>query len=995
MMAIIENIINQYYLYSTEILQCFLCIFIIATICGFIYTFMDDISRCLKDFTEFSKNIIHRGKSEEHPAEKSKRIIRYNINKLIYKGIYSVIVAGIGILLCQMGAKLEVEYAYFNAVVFLFIAGAAIVYGILLCFMFRQILLPMQQSCRYIQFFIFLELFLLAVTQHLDILEWVTATLGIISAEVMTKLLEKLILKQKRKQEKTNNKGDDYPNPVLYPTRKRQLERFIAVLKEQRYEPYAVMISGEWGKGKTSFVQALEKASEESCFVWVYAGSEKNVTEIMAEISAQIVEILKENNIFLERRDVIEKYFLAFSDLLEDTALKPLKKIAGVVQNMKSADERDYLNGKLEELDKVIYLVIDDLDRCDSEYQSKMFKVIRESMELHNCKTIFLVDKTKFLTEKQDAHYIEKYVNYTLDLCEADYSEIVEFEIKDILDDAFIQSMSSVLLRDKSAEQIRETVCRFPIYLIEKIEAEISTEEESQKNGKDAELKRSKKKVEELHQLLLRIKKDIAIPRKVKNYLKGIKRDADAFKNGKDMIEGELLEEDWFGAIIKVQYIRNFMPEVFNDIKMKRNIFEFCQKYDGCAVDMIFDLKYGLLYHSEKQEALLDTIIYKIDVIDFSRIKTIRETYLSELHNGQTSVKHIKEYIEFAQTYDDLNKILDIYEKQKLNEGVTNYNFIEMIFNILSQQSSSFKADTKDFLDFSKRLMECLVKKGMSDVEKITCVREGISVIDRALADNRSQFISVLFILFDITNVMEQWKTFHHGDVDGFYTVLERIDKNARFKGLEDKTNKLLSIETYYKNLEIELMDEKYKDLGLDLEGLFSRNKIVFDICRFWNGVRDYIDKNEDAKTVFPRKYFVENGYGLRREMLVDSAAFIEALELLKKFYIGNENNYKSDYSLLLLRLSYRIIVQYEADPAWFGDKKRDIAKLLKEVKELACKLDGLTGYDAQNTINEIKVYVYKFNEHCKEETREKEGAEVTKETERAEEVEETEKQNK
>ncbi len=71
-------------------------------------------------------------------------------------------------------------------------------------------------------------------------------------------------------------------------------------------------------------------------------------------------------------------------------------------RNKQSLDESKYLNSKLDELNKVVYLVIDDLDRCDVEYQSKMFKVIRESMELHNCKMIFLVDKTKFLTEKQD-----------------------------------------------------------------------------------------------------------------------------------------------------------------------------------------------------------------------------------------------------------------------------------------------------------------------------------------------------------------------------------------------------------------------------------------------------------------------------------------------------------------------------------------------------------------------------------------------------------------
>ena len=68
MMAIIENIIDQYYFYSTEILECFSAIFIIVAIFGFIYTFIDDISRCLKDFIEFVKNRTHAVKNEErHP----------------------------------------------------------------------------------------------------------------------------------------------------------------------------------------------------------------------------------------------------------------------------------------------------------------------------------------------------------------------------------------------------------------------------------------------------------------------------------------------------------------------------------------------------------------------------------------------------------------------------------------------------------------------------------------------------------------------------------------------------------------------------------------------------------------------------------------------------------------------------------------------------------------------------------------------------------------
>lgn len=969
-MAIIESIIDKYYFYSTEIVQCFLGIFAIFAIIGFIYTFLDEISSCLKNFIKFIRNKFRVVDNEEPHVKTSKTRIKYNINKLIYKVIYSTIVVGIGKLLCLMGAKLEIEYVYFNAVAFIFIVGATVVYGILLCIMFRQILLPMQQSCRYIQFFIFLELFLLAVTQHLDFWEWVTATLGIISAEMMTNLLEKLVIEQKRKKEKKKNKGYDYPDPDLYPTRRRQLERFIEVLKEQRYEPYAVMISGEWGKGKTSFVKALEKELEENCFKWIYAGSEKTVSEIMSEISSQILEVLKENNIFLDRKDLIEKYFLAFSDLLEDTALKPLKKLASAALNKQSANEREYLNSKLDKLDKVIYLIIDDLDRCDAKYRAKMFGVIRESMELHNCKTIFLVDKTKFLTENQDAHYIEKYVNYTLDLCDVDYSEIVKFVIEDILDDEFIQSIDDVLLRDRSPEQIREIVRRFPIHLIEKIETEISIEKERQGKKKDDELERSNKEISELQELIIRIKRDITIPRKVKNYLKGIKRDADAFSNGIDLIDGELLAEDWFGTIIKVQYVKNFMPEVFNDIRMNRDIFEFCQKYNGYTVNVIFNLKLGGLIHNEKKEALLNLIIYKIDVIDFSQVKTTSERRLFELRNDRTNNNYIGEYIEFAETYDDLNKILDIYEKQEFKDNVLIDNFIEILFEAISQRTCPIKPNTKEFLDFSKRLMECLIKKGLSSREKIVCVSGGSSVIGRAVVDNARLFINILLILFDVTTVWNEWNSLAVRDIDDFYDVLRKIDKGPKYEGLEDETNKLSSIRTYFGNLKTKLEEEQYESIRSDIDQMFSDAEIIFEICEFWDNIEYTINNiSQEEDMVLLKKYFIlEDGYQPREDALHSVSNLIEALTALKKFYISKEDNYEANYSNLLLTLSYRVILRCKEQKSWFGDKKEEIAKLLLELSEIVSRLDQSSGYYYKDTVSKIRIFAFKFNEYCEKE---------------------------
>ncbi len=690
----------------------------------------------------------------------------------------------------------------------------------------------------------------------------------------------------------------------------------------------------------------------------------------MSDISSKILEVLKKNSVFIENKDSIEKYFLAFSDIMEDTALKPLKKISSVLIRGKSFDDREYLNCKLDDLSKPIYLIIDDLDRCDSEYQAKMFKVIRESMELHNCKTIFLVDRNKFLDEKYDVNYIEKYVSYTLDLCQVEYQEIVNYLIADIFDDEFIQEMNTVLLKDRNLEQIREMVYEFPINLLERLEKDLSKEEDSIQNKKDDEILRIQRKIKEIENVILRIKKDITISRKLKNYLKGIKRDIVTLNDGVENSSKEFLSEDWLEAIIEVQFVKNFMPEIFNDIKMSGDIFEFGKKYQGYVIDVVFDLHYGFLIHNEKKEAILNYLIYKIDVIEFDKVKTMKEKYLSELRNDRGAIANIDIYLNFAETYDDLGKILHIYEKWEFDNAVLQENFISKTLELLSEQSSPFKANTKEFLDFSKQLVACLMKTGLTDKGKILCVSEGNLVVRRTIVDNAREFINILSILFDVTTVGNNWSTLMVADVNEFYEVLKKIDKESRFMGLEDEINKLLSIKTYFWNLEVELKKEKYKDIGLDLKKIFSDIKIIFDICEFWDNIEyTFNDIEIEGNALLLKKYFIlENVYSFRDEVFDDVTNLIEALKILKEFYLTKENNYESNYSLLLLRLSYRMVLQYEENSAWFREKKKEIGKLLMELAEVVCRLDKAIDYYAKDDITKIKIYTYKFNEYCRNE---------------------------
>ena len=77
---------------------------------------------------------------------------------------------------------------------------------------------------------------------------------------------------------------------------------------------------------------------------------------------------------------------------------------------------------------------------------------------LTNCKTLFLVDRKKFLVG--DDSQIEKYISYRLELCTIDYREILKCVMDSVISDEFIERMSPVLRKGASKEELREKIYR-------------------------------------------------------------------------------------------------------------------------------------------------------------------------------------------------------------------------------------------------------------------------------------------------------------------------------------------------------------------------------------------------------------------------------------------------------------------------------------------------------------------------------------------------------
>lgn len=880
---------------------------------------------------------------------------KYVANQLLTVLLVILTVCFTGYILFFLGLQPEVEYKYFNSILF-FIPGAIlIITGFVRGVIYKKWRLIGLRFIRYISYIIIFELLWLSLICSLDVLKFSAGTLAVLLVETIL-----LICEKKETVRKEYKKESDHPNTELFPTRQRQLENFIPVLKKQNDEPYAIMITGGWGTGKTSFVKALEQKLENDEFIWVYSGSEKSAADIMQEISAQIITILKENNIYVGKENIIEKYFMSFSEIAEIKGSHYLSQILTGVMN-KCIDGQDYINSLLLDLNKTIYLIIDDLDRCDEEYQKKMFKVIRESIAFYNCKTLFLVDKEQFVVN-QDADYIEKYVSYEVNLCKVDYDEIVTNLFDCIYDDKFINDLSDELLKGRNAEEIKTEIYHIPKEILEEYKKEFAKCENSgdikNENGQA-------EKAEKLREIIEAIEKNISNPRKVKKYFKGIRHNLLNISGGIGKCSEEYKKEDWVRCAITVQFVKCFLPKIFFNIQMEGSLYKFKQKDTADVINLIWETdKSAIISGEDKLEYIYNQIIFFADAADYNKIQMQKERYLNELRNGKGISGNLSKYVQWAENYEDINKILSIYERGF--SSIENPNEImDEIVDKLSIGYSVFRTDCREFVQISNRLIQQLSRLHLTKREEQSFNLKGQSIADRVISENKQLFLNVVILVYPLNKTVDQMIGSGTWDINKLYKVLKQIDDNTFYEGWESNQDKLQELKDWFLKIQNVLESNRYDEVEEDIEDISCKIDTIFEAYELWSNIKHVIDKSKQGKKQEIEKYFWLDGYWQCRNEIFESEnidLLKQALQTLRIFYSTEGRHYLQGEIQLLHSVVEMSVLKWEKDPQWFGKEKESIDILFRAlVDELERHVSQTVEYNM--ILQRIRILVFKFND--------------------------------
>lgn len=634
-------------------------------------------------------------------------------------------------------------------------------------------------------------------------------------------------------------------------------------------------IVGKWGSGKTSFINmVLESFKGNGKYIvikfnpWNISSRKQLISDFFLQLSNNIKKENESNKII----GTIGKSLGTLSKFFKPLGLIPplsllgtigdiTEKASGVINEYLEAEKEDLetlksnINQELEDLDKKLLIVIDDIDRlCDEEIR-EMFQLVKSIADFKNTIYILSYDReivTKALDKSQQdkgEEYLEKIVQVSL---------VLPYISKSDLDKIFINRLNiTINIPDEEYDNS---------YFSEIYYNGLAENFES---------------------------------------LRDIERYMNVFSLGINLVREELNINDY----IAITLIKVFEPDLYEYIKNNKDYFsgtkfdEFLNKDKKEILDELEGI-YKKLKKLEKRKAkkLIEVIFPKLGEMNYAegfidigskarRIATpvYFESYFRlDFPEDEIKKSEIKKFREFS-TEEDLIKIFNINNKKKIR-------FLEIILGEIEEISDEKAIILLKFIFSIESELKYEDSKGIftfMDSPKYKVTRIFYKIINKNHNRNRYKIMEELFkydksslrLLFFVLDILN--RNFLKKNLQSEYGIEENQLNNLK----DIAITKILKESEKSEKIESDLLNILYtmKRLGKEEEA----KKVFKNYLKNKNLLIDFIKEFINTRTT-ETNYSIRESTYLVKDYIEDFYGYEEFVKLVdEKFANPNEEEAK------------------------------------------------------------------------------------------------------
>jgi hypothetical protein len=267
--------------------------------------------------------------------------------------------------------------------------------------------------------------------------------------------VKKYSRKQKTNRAKDNAKG--FPVDVVHPIANKNYVRTVVeslLNTDLSQKAFSVGIAGEWGSGKTTFLETIKEALKEKCYIvdfnpWIYTDS----SQVLTDFFRSVQKVVGKDHSQLSRP--ISHYVYS---LTKEMPIGVIKWLGAVYQSLNSdsiGDRKRKLSESLSKLEKPIVVFIDDVDRLESKEIFEVLRLIRNTGDLTNVIYISAYDKDYVVNLLKDTGvksaetYLEKIFDIEIQLPKAE-----NYQLEEVL----MSGLNSLGLPESFSNNVKRTL---------------------------------------------------------------------------------------------------------------------------------------------------------------------------------------------------------------------------------------------------------------------------------------------------------------------------------------------------------------------------------------------------------------------------------------------------------------------------------------------------------------------------------------------------------